>query len=134
MHPAMNAVGHARDEAGHSIVEVMVAIVVLVVAIIPVAGMLDAALRATDAGGDYDDARTCAGRRLEEAKSLPYDAVSAGLPDGTCEASGFGYAFDEEPVGTDLTPAGTDEGLSLVTVTVSWDDGSYSLTGVVSEW
>lgn len=134
MHPAMNAVGHARDESGHSIVEVMVAIVVLVVAIIPAAGMLDAALRATAASGDYDDARTCAGQRLEEIKSLPYDAMSAGLPDGICGVSGFGYAFDEEPVGTDLAPAGTGEGLTRVTVTVSWDDGSYSLTGVVSKW
>lgn len=134
MHPAMNSDGHTRDESGHSIVEVLVAIVVLAVAILPMAGMLDAALRATAASGDYDEARTCAGQRLEETKSLPYDTVSAGLPDGTCEASGFGYAFDEEPVGTDLARAGTDKGLTRVTVTVSWDDGSYNLTGVVSEW
>ncbi len=130
----MPAGRNSNGESGSSIVEVMVAMVVLTVAIIQTVGMLDAALRAAGASGDYDEARTCAGQRLEEARSLPYETVSAGLPDGACGPSGFGYVVEEEPVGTDLARAGADEGLTRVTVTVSWDGGSYSLTGVVSAW
>ena len=65
----------------------MVAMVVLTVAIIPMVGMFDAAIRATNASGDYDEARTCAVQKLEQVKSLPYEAVeeacqaaSASLP------------------------------------------------------
>lgn len=123
------------SEAGHSLVEVMVAIVILTVAVLPMVGMFDAALRATDASGDYDEARACAGQKMEQAKSLPYEAVENGLPDGVCERSGFGYAVVEEPVGTDLQNGSGDEGLTKVTVTVGWDTGnSYSLVGVVSRW
>jgi hypothetical protein len=98
-------------------------------------GMFDAALRATGASGAYDEARACAGQRLEQARSLPYETVSGGLPDGTCEPSGLHYSIDMRPVDTDLGDGSGDEGLTRVTVTVTWDDGnSYDLTGVVSRW
>lgn len=123
------------DEAGQSLVEVMVAVVILTVAIVPMVGMFDAALQAIDASGDYDHARACAGQKLEQAKSLPYETVNVGLPDGDCAEPGFDYAIDEEPVGTDLQEGSGDEGLTKVTVTVNWDvDDSYSLMGVVSRW
>jgi hypothetical protein len=55
---------------------------------------------------------------LEQARSLPYETVSSGLPDGTCEPSGFGYALDEQPVGMDLCSVTGDNRLTSVTVTV----------------
>ena len=85
-----------RRESGYSLVEVMAAIVILTTAIIPMVGMFDAALRAVSTSGDYGVARACAGQKLEQLRSLPYETVSAGLPDGTCEPSGFSYAFHEE--------------------------------------
>lgn len=122
-------------ESGYSVVEVLAAIVVLTVAILPMVGMFDVALRTTGASGDYDAARACANALLEEAKALPYESVRAGLPDGACEGSGFGYAFEEEFVDARLRSTGTDEGLIRLTVTVSWgEDGSYGATGVVSRW
>lgn len=121
--------------SGYSVVEVLAAIVILTITILPMVGMFDTALRATGASGDYDAARACANQRLEEAKALPYATVSAGLPDGTCESSGFGYAFDEEFVDAGLREVGADEGLIRLTVTVTWDDGkSYDVSGVVSRW
>ncbi|HEX5848959.1 MAG TPA: hypothetical protein VFY59_07150, partial [Rubrobacter sp.] len=89
-------------DPGYSIVEVMVAIVVLTVAIVPMAGMFGAAIEATDAGGEYDRARSCAVQRLEQIKSLPYESVEAGLPDGVCEPSSLRYEVATLPVGTDL--------------------------------
>jgi hypothetical protein len=74
----------------------MAAIVILTTAIIPMVGMFDAALQAVSTSGDYGVARACAGQKLEQLRSLPYETVSAGLPDGTCEPSGFRYAFHEE--------------------------------------
>lgn len=124
----------SANESGYSLVEVLAAIIVLTVAIIPMVGMFDAALRAVTASGDYDAARACAGQKLEQIKSLPYESVGS-LPDGTCEPSGFGYEVDEEFVDAGLRSVEEDRGLTKVTVTVRWDDGdSYSATGVVSRW
>lgn len=115
--------------------EVMVAIVVLTLALLPMVGMFEAGLRAATTSGDYDMARSCAGQKLEHARSLPYEAVRTGLPGGVCESSGFEYTVGTQFVGQDLQNVGGDQGLMKVTVTVSWDDGgSYGATGVVSEW
>lgn len=89
----------ARDP-GYSIVEVVVAIVVRTIALVPIVGMFDAALQATDVSGEYDEARTCAVQTLEQVKSLPYETVGAG--DGVCEPSGLRYEIATRPVGTDL--------------------------------
>lgn len=124
-----------ENESGYSLVEVMVAIVVLTVAILPMVGMFEAALRAATASGDYDRARACANQRLEQARSLPYEAVKAGPREGVCEPSGFGYTVDTQFVDQDLKDVGEDRGLMKVTVTVEWGDGnSYGATRVVSEW
>jgi prepilin-type N-terminal cleavage/methylation domain-containing protein len=123
------------EESGYSLVEVMVAIVVLTVAIIPMVDMFDAAIRATNASGDYDEARTCAVQKLEQVKSLPYENVEDGLRGGVCEPSGFGYTIVTQRIGTDLRDSSGDEGLSRITVTVDWGGGnSYSMAGVVSRW
>lgn len=121
-------------ECGYSIVEVMVAIVVLTIAIVPMAGMFDVALRAADASGGYDEARTCAVGELERVKSLPYETVEAGLTGGVCEPSGLGYEIAARPVDADLGYGSGDEGLTMVTVTVESDGSSYSVFGVVSRW
>ncbi len=125
-----------KSESGYSLVEVVVAMVVLTVAILPMVGMFEAGLRAATAGGEYDRARACAGQKLEQAKSLPYEAVKAWPSAGVCETSGLDYAVGTEFVDQDLQDVGEDRGLMKVTVTVEWDGGgnSYSVTGVVSEW
>ena len=112
----------------------MVAIVVLTIAIVPMVGMFDAAIQAANASGDYDEARTCAVRKLEQAKSLPYETVEAGLQDGVCEPSGFGYTVATRFIGTDLGEASGDEGLMMVTVTVGSGGSSYNVSGVLSRW
>ena len=124
-----------EKESGYSLVEVLAAIVILTVAIIPMVGMFDAAFRAVSTSGDYDVARACAGQKLEQVRSLPYETVSGGLPGGTCEPSGFEYEIHEASVNAELQEIQGDQGLSRVTVTVSWDGGdSYAATGVVSRW
>ena len=95
--------------------------------------MFDAGLRAATASGDHDAARACAGQRLEQARSLPYEVVAAGLPGGTCEPSGFDYTVHTEFVDGELRGVAEDRGLTKVTVTVEWG-GSYRLSGVVSRW
>jgi Tfp pilus assembly protein PilV len=120
--------------SGYSIVEVMVAIIVLTIAIVPMAGMFDAAIEAADAGGEFDEARTCAVQKLEQVKSLPYEAVEDGIPNGVCEPSGLGYDVATRPVGADLGAVSGDGGLTMVTVTVDLDGSSYSVSGVVSRW
>ena len=123
------------DESGYSLVEVMVAIVVLTVAVVPMVGMFEAAIQAADASGDYDRARTCAVQKLEQVKSLPYEAVEGGLQGGVCAASGFGYTITAQPISTDLGESSGEEGLSMITVTVDWGgENSYGVTGVVSRW
>ena len=123
------------DESGYSLVEVMVAIVVLTVAVVPMVGMFEAAIQSADASGDYDEARTCAVQKLEQVKSLPYEAVEGGLQGGACTPPGFGYTIAAQSIGTDLGDGSGEEGLSMITVAVAWgDENSYSVSGVVSRW
>ena len=123
------------DESGYSLVEVMVAMVVLTVAVVPMVGMFEAAIRAANASGDYDEARTCAVQKLEQVKSLPYESVEGGQQGGVCKPSGFGYTIDTQSIGTDLGDGSGGEGLTMFTVTVDWDGGnSYVISGVVSRW
>ncbi len=110
------------------------AVVVLTIAIVPMVGMFDAALRAADAGGDYDEARTCAVQTLEQVKSLPYETVEGGMEHGVCKPSGLGYEITTRPIGADLGSGSGDEGLTMVTVTVSSGGSSYGIYGVVSRW
>jgi hypothetical protein len=112
----------------------MVAIIVLTIAIVPMAGMFDAAMEAADAGGEYDEARTCAVQKLEQVKSLPYETVEGGFPHGVCEPSGLEYEVATRPVATDLGAVSEDGGLTMVTVTVDSGGSSYSVSGVVSKW
>ena len=124
-----------RRESGYSLVELMVAIVVLTVAILPMVNTFEAGLRAATASGDYDRARACAGGRLEEAKTLPYEVVAAGLPGGVCEPSGFEYTVSTKFVDGHLREVDEDRGLTRVTIRVEWDGGgSYGVSGVVSRW
>jgi prepilin-type N-terminal cleavage/methylation domain-containing protein len=127
-----SSIRRVTKDSGYSIVEVMVAIVVLTIAIVPMVGMFDAAIRAADTSGEYDEARTCAVQKLEQVKSLPYETVEAG--DGVCEPSGLGYVIGTRHVGTDLGGTSGDEGLTMVTVTVDSGGSSYSVSGVVSRW
>jgi hypothetical protein len=127
-----STIRNLAQDPGYSIVEVMVAIVVLTIAIVPMAGMFDVALRAADASGEYDEARTCAVQALEQVKSLPYETVEAG--GGVCEPSGLRYEMATRPVGTDLRGTSGDEGLTMVTITVDSGGSSYGVSGVVSRW
>src|SRR3712207_6951320 len=70
-----------RNESGYSLVEVMASIVILTVAIIPMVGMFDMGLETATSGGQYDTARAFANKKLEQAKSLPYDSTSASVTD-----------------------------------------------------
>jgi prepilin-type N-terminal cleavage/methylation domain-containing protein len=66
-----------REESGYSLVEVMVSMLILTIAIIPMVGMFDMGLRAATSSGNYDTARTFANKKLEQAKSLPYESSTA---------------------------------------------------------
>ncbi len=130
------------DEAGYSLVEVTVAMVVLTVAIIPLVGVLEAGLRAAAEGGRYDAARALAHGELEEARGLPYNAPGGaadsaveryappGPPGGT--AGRFTYAVETEFVDEELAPVGSPTGQMRVDVTVTWEGGSYAGSGLVS--
>ena len=69
-----------RDEAGYSLVEVMVAILILSVAIIPMVGMFDAGLRAAVLGSNYDQARALAGKQIDVAKNRTWQDVLNNYP------------------------------------------------------
>ena len=138
----MRVNGRLVDEAGYSLVEVTVAMVVLCLAVIPLVGVLEAGLRAATAGGKYDAARALANTKLEEARALPYDlpggsadsAVERYGPPGPPDGADGPYAYSVETafVDAELEPAGSPTGQMRVDVTVTWDGGSYAATGLVS--
>ena len=68
------------EERGYSLVEVMASIIILTVAILPMVGMFDMGLRTATTGSNYDEARTLANLKLEEAKSLSFGNVRDNFP------------------------------------------------------
>lgn len=133
------------EEAGSSLVEVTVAMVVLALAIVPMVGMLEAGLRAATASGEYDAARALASAELEEARALPYNR-----PGGAADSVVERYAPPGPPDVTEdsftlsLRTAFVDEELSDVAgspptgqmrieALVEWgEDRSLSTSGFVS--
>lgn len=150
-----------KNEAGYSLVEVMVAIMLLSIAIIPMVGMFDAGLNAAIQGSSYDKARALANKQLETAKNLPYATVRDNFPTGTgapctvapctvtgviessnqtdAEFPGFTYKVRKAYVGLNPASGNIAESESArtmmqVTITVNWGGGkSYSTTGLVSK-
>ena len=89
-----------NGEAGYSLVEVMVSIMLLTIAIIPMVGMFDAALNSATKGSSYDKARTLANLKLEQAKSLPFDSGDEAIQDvehNFPEPAGPPTAYDDGP-------------------------------------
>lgn len=140
-----------RQESGYSLVEVMVAIMILAIAIIPMVSMFDAGLRAALLGGNYDRARALAHKEIEEIRALPFradpnppaDSVVEIYPPGTRACTGTApspftcqvqstYARLDNSSNSIVVDA-TARTMMQVTVTVSWSEGSYSTTGVVSK-
>lgn len=117
---------------------------VLAVAIIPMVGMFEAGLRAATTSSDYDTARALANEKLEEVRALPYSEPGGapnsaveryappGPPDG--DEGGFAYSIRTAFVDGELSGPSNEPptGQMRVTVTVGWEEGSYSTTGVVS--
>ena len=114
------------------------------VTFIPLAGMLEAGLRAATSIGEYDSARALTNEKLEEVRAPPYSrpgaaadsAVERYAPPGPPEVT-------EGDLNVSVRTAFVDENLSSpadspptgqmrVEVLVTCDAGSYSTVGVVS--
>lgn len=147
-----------KDEAGYSLVEVIVAIMLLGLAIIPMISMFDAGLRASMVGSNNDRGRAIASEELAEVQALPFTRPGAPATDSVVEV----YPPTNGPAGpgdhlcTPPVPTGFDCRVETVfskvdasgvvadgavrtmiqaTVTVKWNGGSnsYSTTTLVSK-
>jgi prepilin-type N-terminal cleavage/methylation domain-containing protein len=144
-----------KDEAGYSLVEVMVAIMILAIAIIPMVSMFDAGLRAALLGGNYDRARALATAELDGIRALPYhtppnppaDSVREIYPppgsphacrvpvppEFTCQVR-TAFVSMGAAGSTQVTPDPAARTMMSVEVTVTWDGGrSYTTTGLVAK-
>lgn len=138
-----------QEEAGYSLVEVLAAIVILAAAIIPMVGMFDAALRAAQASGDYDEARMLANAELESLRAAGYERSVNEYPPTAGRAcaetrEGFTCTVDTAHLALDATGGSAElrevgapsetQPLLRVTVTVGWGEGrEYEVTGVLAE-
>lgn len=143
LHRGFRLIKRLKSEAGYSLVEVMVAIMLLGLAIIPMVSMFDAGLRAAVLGSNYDQARALAGKQMERAQSLPYGTVKTSFPAPTASFDSSGYSqttgltepafpnftydverqFVNAPAagGSTFSNSSTDRGLMRITITVRWD-------------
>ncbi len=148
-----------KNEAGYSLVEVMVSIIILAIGILPLVAMFDMGLNSATAGSNYDKARALANLKMEEAKSVTFDTLRDNFPEGvgTPSASdpdtepGFPnsmtYVVEKQYMaqpsqnpgpsenwGTCQTNGTCDPGTNLirVTVTVQWDGNEYTTHGLVA--
>jgi len=135
-----------KDDAGYSLVEVMMAIVIIAIAIIPMVGMFDVGLKSATAGSSYDQARALANKNLEIVRALPYNKPG-GLADSAVEiyapgtrdcpegaASLESCKVTTKHVNPSLVADATFKDIMQVDVEVKWDSGgnSYTTTGVIS--
>jgi hypothetical protein len=128
-----------KSESGYSLVEVMASIMILTIAIIPIVGMFDTGLKTAVLGGDYDGARALANQKMEEIKALPYNrpggatdsVVEKYSPDAanvTGSSDIYSWSVDTDYVNEALETSTTEKSRMRVTVTVTWDGGSKSIT------
>ena len=131
-----------KSEAGYSMVEVLVAILILAVAIIPMVGMFDAGLRAASTGSNYDQARTLANANMESVKAMKFSEAET-VSSCPTTRSGFSCSVTTSYVYLDTSgdsatfkdsgPSNPKDMLKVV-VTVKWSsDSSYKTTGLVAK-
>jgi hypothetical protein len=155
---ARRVVRRLEDEAGYSLVEVVVSMMLLTMAIIPMVGMFDMGLQAAVKGGNYDRARAISGEELEEIRALPFRVdpnppVDSAVefyppvngPSGSAPVACTGpidAAYDclvettYVSVGSSsVNPDSSARTMMQVKVTVTWDGGSASSTrtGLISK-
>ncbi|MGB3635181.1 MAG: prepilin-type N-terminal cleavage/methylation domain-containing protein [Rubrobacteraceae bacterium] len=133
-------IGRFGNESGYSLIEVLVAIVILAVAILPMVGMFDAGLRASVVGSKYDRARVLANENIEKVRALEYEEARDDYPPNGTPVSGtegiFDYEVDTEYAkldGGEVIEDSGARGMMKVTVTVEWEDKSYTTSGLVTE-
>ncbi|WP_162924420.1 type IV pilus modification PilV family protein [Rubrobacter indicoceani] len=127
-------------EAGYSLLEVMVAVVILTVCIIPMAGMFDAAVGA--GGGDLDRARSQANRTVETVRALDYRTAVLRYGSGGAVACPGGEEPGYEGSSCTLRAGFVDEELRLtdvrygtrllLEVRVEWDGKTHRQTALVA--
>lgn len=145
-----------KDEAGYSLVEVMVSIMLLTIAIIPMVGMFDMGLNAATRASNYDTARALAKKQLEQSQSLSYRTVRTNFPNAPCsfdnsglcevenlevplaedpdgEFDNFRYAirkqfveFNADATGFIDSDDGSDTSMMQITVEVGWGGDSFN--------
>ena len=86
-----------REESGYSLVEVLVSIMILTIAILPMMSMFDMGLRGATENSNYDQARTLANQKLEQAKNLPFVDVENNFPQSGITTPYDGAAWFTEP-------------------------------------
>lgn len=120
-----------RDEAGYSLVEVIVSIFILSIAIIPMVAMFDSGLRAATLGGNYDTARTLANQNLEQVKAMDFGQAEA-LSSCPTDREGFDCEIEGTYLDNELNPADSAQPRLQVEVTVKWGGSrEFSTSGLV---
>jgi len=139
-----------KEQAGFSLVEVMVSIMLLAIAIIPMVGMFDMGLNSASKAGNYDGGRALANSNLQKVMALPYSTatdpanyrpVNASTTPGATVSCDTGiydcgvttyYVREKLPSegGNGFVDASASTTKMRVEVTVSWAGGSYTTTGL----
>ena len=141
-----------KDEAGYTLVEVMVSILLLTIAIIPMVGMFDMGLKTARTGSHYDSARALAYTNLEKVRAMPYaDAKVAYKPVNATPTAGTAVSCDTGIYTCRVTTTYVNNSLSAdsaattkmqVVVQVMWDGANtcpsisgscFHTTGLVAQ-
>jgi len=100
------------NNAGFSLVELMVVLVILTVGLLPLALVQTRAQQDVFESGQFSEAVQVANLQMESAKSLGFGnaAADSGVADGV-------YTWNRQ-----VQPVGGTTGLDQITVTVSWNE------------
>jgi prepilin-type N-terminal cleavage/methylation domain-containing protein len=134
-----------KEEAGFSLVEVMVSIMLLSIAIIPMVGMFDMGLNSASKAGNYDGGRALANSNLQKVMALPYSTatdpahyrpVNASTTPGTtvsCDTGIYTCGVTTHYVNDSFVDNSASTTKMRVEVIVSWAGGSYTTTGLKAQ-
>jgi type IV pilus assembly protein PilV len=116
-------IGH---EAGFTLIEIMIALVILSISLIALAGLQISAIRGNAFSKRMTTAVTIAEAKIEQLKNMPYVNIQS---EASAQLTQGNMNFTRQVVVTNNSPIANSK---TVDVTVTWSDGSKSHTIPIS--
>ncbi|RQD63089.1 MAG: prepilin-type N-terminal cleavage/methylation domain-containing protein [Desulfonatronovibrio sp. MSAO_Bac4] len=117
---------HSSYDEGFTLVELLMTLFIMSIALFALSALKNQTLKSTIAAQRVTEATACAERKIEEAISLGFSALSNGTTSGDCPDASFFWEMEIED-------ENSIDNLKVITVGVEWTGGDVSLKTLLSD-